>query len=156
MCSQEKATAAKTAAAHKLEEAQHGLDEMHLTDRVSDLKHAAAERMHEAGDLISTATGLAGAAHGPSLGVVVVAAPAGSERDALVRQFRDLPGGHYETVPCASVDEAKEGIEKLGLDARGRIRALLVREGLPVKGKGAVTAVAAGGGVHDIVERQRA
>ena len=141
----EKAKEAKTAAAHKLEEAQHGLDEMHLTDRVSDLKHAAAERMHEAGDRISTATGL-GAAHGPSLGVVVVAAPAGSERDALLRQFRDLPGGHYETVPCASVDEAKEEIEKRSLDARGRIRALLVREGLAVKAKGAVTAVAGGGG----------
>ena len=117
---------------------------MHLTDRVSDLKHAAAERMHEAGDRISTATGL-GAAHGPSLGVVVVAAPAGSERDALLRQFRDLPGGHYETVPCASVDEAKEEIEKRSLE-RGRIRALLVREGLAVKAKGAVTAVAGGGG----------
>ena len=51
----EKAKEAKTAAAHKLEEAQHGLDEMHLTDRVSELKHAAAERMHEAGDRISTA-----------------------------------------------------------------------------------------------------
>ena len=41
----EKAKEAKTAAAHKLEEAQHGLDEMHLTDRVSELKHAAAERL---------------------------------------------------------------------------------------------------------------
>ena len=99
-----------------------------------------------AGELGSMAQGMiSGATVGPSNGTVLVAAPPGPERDALVRMFRDVPGGHYDVVDCSSMEEAKEELQTRGPGTGGRLRAIIVRGDLPARPK--VHVVAGGGGV---------
>ena len=116
--------------------------------RAKEAREVAAAKAKELGEAAEDALGKAPS--GPSLGTVVIAAPRGPERDALSRMFRAVPGGHFDVVDCASMEEAKEELKIRGPGSGHPLRALIVRGDLPARSKATVPAgVAAvvGGGV---------
>lgn len=156
-----KAKAAEVDEKYKVSEKAHaGADRAAAVS--SQMAHAGAERAKEAREVAAAkAMGLAEAAEGalgkapvgPSMGAVLIAAPPDSERDALIRMFRDVPGGHCDVVDCASLEEAKEELKIRGPGAATgaqRLRAVIVRGDLPARSKAAAmagVAAVAGGGV---------
>jgi hypothetical protein len=153
-----KAKAAEVDERYKVSEKAHAGAEMAAAS-ASQAASAAAERAKEAREVATAkakelgevAEGALGKAPtGPSMGTVVIAAPPGPERDALVRMFRAVPGGHFDAVDCGSMEEAKEELQTRGPGTGGRLRAVVVRGDLPARSKAAavagVAAVAGGGG----------
>eukprot|EP01043_Picozoa_sp_COSAG02_P038474 COSAG02_NODE_2968_length_7640_cov_10.957831_3_plen_1065_part_00 len=117
-------------------------------ERAKEAREVAAAKAERAREAAEDALGKAPA--GVSMGTVVLAAPPGSERDALVRMFRAVPGGHFDVVDCGSMEEAKEELQIRGPGTGHPLRAVIVRGDLPARSKAvapAGVAAVAGGGV---------